>query len=208
MARYLDSVCRLCRREGEKLFLKGERCFSPKCAIDRRSYPPGQHGRIRPKFSSYGEQLREKQKVKRVYGLLEGQFRGYFMKAERQKGITGENLLKLLERRLDNVVYLLGFASSRKQARQLVRHSHFTVRGRRVDIPSFLVRPADVVEVLEKSRRLAVIQEAMEGVARRVMPPWLELNKESFQGVVRSFPSREDITTPVKEHLIVELYSK
>ena len=208
MARYTDSVCRICRRENIKLFLKGDRCYSDKCAYERRSYPPGQHGHGRKKFSDYGIQLREKQKVKRMYGLLERQFRFYFSKAERQKGITGTNLLVLLERRLDNVVYRLGFANSRSQARQLVRHNHFFVNGKRVNIPSYLVRENDTVEIKEKSRTIVPIVEAMEAVARRGIPQWLEVEKEKFQGTVRSFPSRDELTMPIQEQLIVELYSK
>lgn len=208
MARYTESVCRLCRRENLKLFLKGDRCYSDKCAYDRRSYPPGQHGKGRSKFSDYGIQLREKQKVKRMYGLMERQFRSYFRKAEKEKGITGTNLLILLERRLDNVVYRMGFANSRSQARQLVRHKHFLVNGRPVDIPSYLVRVGDVVEIKEKSRNAIPIVEAMEAVARRGVPQWLEVEKENFKGTVKSFPSREDLTMPIQEQLIVELYSK
>lgn len=191
-----------------KLFLKGDRCYTDKCAFERRSYPPGQHGRSRAKFSDYGIQLREKQKVKRMYGLLEKQFRGYFEKAERQKGITGTNLLVLLERRLDNVVFRMGFANSRAQARQLVRHSHFLVNGRKVNIPSYLVEVGDTVQVREKSRQIPQIVEAMEAVARRGIPQWLEVDREKFQGTVRMFPTREELTMPIQEHLIVELYSK
>lgn len=208
MARYTESVCRLCRRENLKLYLKGDRCYSDKCAYERRSYPPGQHGHGRKKFSDYGIQLREKQKVKRMYGLLERQFRFYFSKAERQKGITGTNLLVLLERRLDNVVYRLGFANSRSQARQLVRHNHFFVNGKRVNIPSYLVRENDTVEIKEKSRTIVPIVEAMEAVARRGIPQWLEVEKDKFQGIIRSFPSRDELTMPIQEQLIVELYSK
>lgn len=208
MGRYLDSVCRLCRREGEKLFLKGERCYGPKCAIERRNYPPGQHGQFRPRFSPYGEQLREKQKVKRIYGLLEKQFKRYFIMAERQRGITGENLLRILERRLDNVVYRLGFASSRAEARQLVRHNHFKVNNRKVNIPSYLIKTGDVIEVRERSRNMGRILEALEGAARGGLPPWLELDRDNFRGMVRGLPSRDDITMPIRERLIVELYSK
>ncbi len=208
MARYIESVCRLCRRENLKLYLKGERCYSDKCAIERRNYPPGQHGQMRAKFSGYGQQLREKQKVKRMYGLVEKQFRNLFAKAERQKGITGTNLLILLERRLDNMVYRLGFASSRSEARQLVRHSHFQVNGRKMTIPSYLLKVGDVIELREKSRQIAKIGESLEGVARRGIPSWLELEKEQFRGRVSSLPNREDLTMPMKEQLIVELYSK
>ena len=208
MARYTESVCRICRRENIKLFLKGDRCYSDKCAYERRSYPPGQHGHGRKKFSDYGIQLREKQKVKRMYGLLERQFRFYFRKAERQKGITGTNLLILLERRLDNVVYRMGFANSRSQARQLVRHNHFFINDKRVNIPSYLVRENDTVEIKEKSRTIVPIVEAMEAVARRGVPQWLEVDKNKFKGEIRSFPARDELTMPIQEQLIVELYSK
>ncbi len=208
MARYNASVCRLCRREGLKLFLKGERCYTEKCAIDRRSYAPGQHGQSRKKFSDYGAQLREKQKVKRLYGVLEAQFRNYFGEADRQKGITGEVLLALLERRLDSALYRLGFANSRNEARQLVRHGHFTVNQHKVNIPSYLLKPGDVIELREKSRKVVRILEALEGVARRGVPQWLELDKEKFRGAVKGLPSREEITIPIQEKLIVELYSK
>jgi small subunit ribosomal protein S4 len=191
-----------------KLFLKGERCYTEKCAIDRRNYAPGQHGQNRRKFSDYGAQLREKQKVKRLYGLLENQFRNTFKEADRQKGITGEVLLFLLERRLDNAVYRLGFANSRDEARQLVRHSHFSVNRSKVNIPSYLVKPGDVIEVREKSKKVVRIQEALEGVARRGIPQWLELEKDQMRGNVKSMPTREEITIPIQEKLIVELYSK
>ncbi|MEW5736924.1 MAG: 30S ribosomal protein S4 [Thermodesulfobacteriota bacterium] len=208
MARYHDSACRLCRRENLKLFLKGDRCYSDKCAFDRRGYPPGQHGQRRGKVSDYGIQLREKQKVKRIYGLTEKQFRLTFQSADREKGITGTNLLVHLERRMDNVAFRLGFANSRTQARQLCMHGHFLVNGRKVDIPSALVKVGDVVSVREKSRQMAVITDAMEAVVRRGVPQWLELSKESFSGVVKSYPAREDLTMPMQEQLIVELYSK
>ncbi len=208
MARYRGPSCRLCRREGTKLFLKGDRCYSDKCAVERRNYPPGQHGQRRPKFSSYGEQLREKQKVKRIYGLLERQFRLTFERAERQRGITGANLLVLLERRLDNMVYRLGFAPSRAAARQLVTHGHFTVNGRKVNIPSYLVSPGDVIELKPSSRNIQMIQESLEAVVRRGVPSWLELDKEQFRGKVLALPTREELTMPVREQLIVELYSK
>ena len=208
MARYRDSVCRMCRREGLKMFLKGDRCYSDKCAFERRGYPPGQHGQGRSKRSEYGIQLREKQKVKWMYGLLESQFRGTFVKAERLKGITGTNLLVLLERRLDNVVYRLGFANSRTQARQLVRHNHFMVNGRKVNIPSFQVKKGDTVSVKEKSQKIASIIESMEAVARRGVPQWLELEKAHCSGIIKSLPVREDLTMPIQEQLIVELYSK
>ncbi|MBI5968967.1 MAG: 30S ribosomal protein S4 [Deltaproteobacteria bacterium] len=208
MARYIESACRLCRRENLKLFLKGERCYSDKCAFERRSYPPGQHGQGRAKFSSYGLQLREKQRVKRMYGVLERQFRNFFEKAERQRGITGTNLLLLLERRLDNMVYRLGFANSRSEARQLVRHNHFMVNGKKVNIPSYLVNVGDVIELKEKSRKNAKIGESLEAVARRGVPSWLELEKDNYRGRVLALPAREDLTMPIKEQLIVELYSK
>jgi len=208
LARYTKSVCRLCRRETLKLFLKGERCYTEKCAVDRRNYAPGQHGQGRKKISDYGNQLREKQKVKRLYGVLENQFHNTFKKADRQKGITGEVLLMFLERRLDNVIYRLGFASSRNEARQLVRHNHFSVNQSKVSIPSFLVKPGDVVQLREKSKKIVRIQEALEGVARRGVPPWLELDKEQMKGNVKGLPAREDITIPIQENLIVELYSK
>ena len=208
MARYSKSVCRLCRRENTKLFLKGERCYTEKCAFDRRTYPPGQHGQGRKKASDYGAQLREKQNVKRLYGLLENQFRNTFEEAERLKGITGEVLLQLLERRLDNAVYRLGFANSRNEARQLVLHNHFMVNQSRVNIPSFLVKPGDVISVRDKSKKVLRIQESLEGVARRGVPQWLELEKEEMRGSVKALPVREDITLPIQEKLIVELYSK
>lgn len=209
MARYIGPVCRLCRREDMKLFLKGERCYTDKCGYERRAYPPGQHGQARRrKRSDYGEQLREKQKVKRLYGIAERQFRGYYYKAARMKGVTGDNLIQLLERRLDNVVYRLGFACDHAEARQLVRHGHFTVNGKRVDIPSYLVRSGDVVEVKEKSRKVAKVIESLEAVDRRGVPQWLELAKDAFKGAVKQLPAREDVTLPIREHLIIELYSK
>jgi small subunit ribosomal protein S4 len=190
------------------LYLKGDRCYTDKCAIQRRNYPPGQHGQGRGKISDYGLQLREKQKVKRMYGVLEKQFRGYFERAERMRGITGTNLLVLLERRLDNVVYRLGFANSRAQARQLVRHNHFLVDGLRVNLPSFLVTVGQSVQVTEKSRTSPLVRDALEAAARRGCPPWLEVEKEAAKGRVSMFPTREDISMPIQEHLIVELYSK
>ena len=208
MARYTKTNCRLCRRENLKLFLKGERCYTEKCAYDRRNYPPGQHGQSRKKFSDYGTQLREKQKVKRIYGILENQFRNIFKEADRQKGITGETLLALLERRLDNVVYRLGFANSRDEARQLVRHNHFLINQSKVNIPSYLVKPGDVVEIREKSKNIVRVLEALEGVARRGVPQWLELDKDQMKGSMKGLPSREEITLPIQEKLIVELYSK
>ena len=191
-----------------ELSLKGERCFTDKCAIKRRAYPPGQHGQGRVKVTNYGTQLREKQKVRRIYGILEKQFRGYFETADRMKGVTGENLLVILETRLDNVVYRLGFASSRGEARILVRHGHFTVNGRKVNIPSFQVRPGTVIELREKSRAIACISESLDAVVRRGAPQWLELDKVAFKGVMKSLPVREDITMPIQEQLIVELYAK
>ncbi|MDJ0811861.1 MAG: 30S ribosomal protein S4 [Desulfobacterales bacterium] len=209
MARYTGSVCRLCRRENMKLFLKGDRCYSDKCAFDRRGYPPGQHGERRGrKISDYGIQLREKQKVKRMYGLTEKQFRLFFKRANRQKGITGTNLLVLLERRLDNVVYRMGFVNSRTQGRHFVRHNHFSVNGRKVNIPSYLIRPGDKVEVREKSRTIQSIGDALEAVVRRGVPQWIELEKDNFKGVVQTLPVREDLTMPIQEQLIVELYTK
>ncbi|HSN69848.1 MAG TPA: 30S ribosomal protein S4 [Thermoanaerobaculia bacterium] len=208
MARYSDPVCRLCRREGMKLFLKGDRCFKDKCAIERRNYAPGQHGRRRSKVLGYGLQLREKQKVKRIYGVLERQFRLYFKEAARRGGITGENLLRQLEQRLDNVVYSLGFASSRAQARQLVRHGHIEVNGRKLNIPSYQVRKGDLIAVREKSRKNDLIRQSIETAAGRGVPIWLQLVPEQFQGSVIDLPKREDIRLPIQENLIVELYSK
>lgn len=208
MARYRASVCRLCRREGLKLFLKGERCYTDKCAIERRNYPPGQHGQGRVKFSEYSLQLREKQKLKRMYRLLEGQFRRLFDKAERAKGITGESLMILLERRFDNMIYRLGFANSRAEARQLVRHGHFLVNGRKVDIPSALLKIGDVVTVRERSHKVVRIQEALELSQRRGVPEWLEVDRPNFTGRIRALPARTDLTMPINEKLVVELYSK
>ena len=209
MARYTGSVCRICRRENLKLYLKGDRCYSDKCAFDRRGYPPGEHGQRRGrKISDYGVQLREKQKVKRMYGLSEKQFSLFFSRADRQKGVTGTNLLVTLERRLDNVVYRLGFVNSRAQGRQLVRHNHFIVNSKKVNIPSYLVKIGDVVEVREKSRKIQAISDSMDAVVRRGVPQWLDLEKENLRGVVKGFPVREDITMPIQEQLIVELYSK
>ncbi len=208
MARYTGPSCRLCRRQNMELYLKGERCYTDKCAIKRRNYPPGQHGQLRTKVSDYGTQLREKQKVRRIYGILEKQFRGYFHEADRMRGVTGENLLSLLERRLDNAVYRLGFASSRTEARILIRHCHFTLNGRKVNIPSIQCRVGDVVELREKSRNVACIIESLESVVRRGLPQWLELDKDAFKGVVKALPIREDITLPIQEQLVVELYSK
>ena len=191
-----------------ELFLKGERCYTDKCAIKRRNYAPGQHGQGRTKVSDYGVQLREKQKVRRIYGILEKQFRCYFERAESMKGVTGENLLFLLEKRLDNLVYRLGFAASRIEARQLVRHGHFLLNGRKVNIPSIQVKVGDVVQLREKSQKIAAINESLDAVVRRGIPQWLELEKDAFKGVVKAAPVREDITMPIQEQLIVELYSK
>ena len=207
MARYRDAVCRICRREGDKLFLKGDRCYTDKCAIARRSYAPGQHGQGRKKMSEYGTQLREKQKAKRYYGVLESQFHDYFEMANKKAGMTGENLLSILETRLDNVVYRLGFAMSRAEARQLVLHGHFTVNGKKVNIPSYLVKVGDVVELKEGSRSLDKFKGSLEANASRVVPKWLEMDKNNVAKVVAE-PAREDIDLPIEEHLIVELYSK
>jgi len=206
MARYTDANCRLCRREGQKLFLKGDRCYSGKCAIDRRGYAPGQHGQGRSKISDYGLQLREKQKAKTFYGLQETQFRNLFDKAARKSGITGENLLVLLETRLDNVVFRLGFASSRKEARQLVNHGHFQVNGRKVNIPSYTVKPGDVIKVKEKSTNSPKFKEVKE--MSITVPAWITVDVEKLEGKILSVPTRDQIDTPVAEHLIVELYSK
>jgi small subunit ribosomal protein S4 len=208
LARYRESVCRLCRREGLKLFLKGDRCYSEKCAFERRGYAPGEHGQMRKKHSDYGVQLRAKQKLKRMYGLLEKQFRGYFEKADRHKGITGTNLLLFLERRLDNMVFRMGFANSRTEARQLVRHNHFMVSGKPVNIPSYLVKVGDEIQVREGSRKVERILDAMESVARRGVPQWLELDKDNYKGILKVLPTREELTMPVQEQLVVELYSK
>ena len=209
MARYIGAVCRLCRREDMKLFLKGERCYTDKCGYERRSYPPGQHGQSRrKKRSDYGEQLREKQKVKRIYGIAERQFRGYYHKALRSKGVSGHMLIQLLERRLDNVVYRMGFASDHAEARQLVRHGHFTINGKKVNIPSYLVRPRDVIQVREASQKIARINEALAAVDRRGVPQWIQLDKENFRGAIVQLPAREDVTLPIREQLIIELYSK
>ncbi len=192
-----------------KLFLKGERCYTDKCGYERRAYPPGQHGQARRRRrSDYGEQLREKQKVKRIYGIAERQFRGYYYRASRMKGVTGDMLIQLLERRLDNVVYRMGFVCDHAEGRQLVRHGHFLVNGKRVNIPSYLVRAGDVVEIREKSRKIARINEALEAVERRGLPQWLELDKDSYKASVKSLPQRDDVTIPIREHLIIELYSK
>ena len=209
MARYREAVCRLCRREGTKLFLKGRRCLTDKCAIEKRNFAPGQHGKARrPKLVGYGLQLREKQKVRRLYGILEDQFRAYFEKAARMQGVTGENLLLMLERRLDNVAYRLGLATSRAQARQLVRHGHLEVGGRKVNIPAFPVVPGQEIAVREKSRRLPALVQALDMMGTKTVPPWLEFNRETLKGRVISLPKREDVNFPIQEQMIVELYSK
>jgi len=209
LARYTDAACRRCRREGIKMFLKGDRCYSDKCAFERRAFAPGQHGQARfRKQSDYAIQLREKQKVKSMYGMLEGPFKQNFVKADRQKGVTGENLLILLERRLDNAVFRMGFASSRNQARQMVRHKHILVNGRKVNVPSFQVSVGDEVTVREKSRANVQINDSLAAVERRGVPSWLELNKDSYKATVKALPNREELTMPIQEQLIVELYSK
>jgi len=208
MARYTDAACRLCRREGTKLFLKGDRCFSAKCGMEKRAYPPGQHGQGRTRFSDYGVQLREKQKVKRMYGLLEKQFAQTMKQASRMKGRAGENLLVLLERRLDNVVFRMGFATSRAEARQLVKHGHFLVDGRKATIPSMRMKEGAKISVKEKSQKVARIAGALDTLEGRSVPQWVEIDKESFEGTVKAMPVREDITMPIQEQLIVELYSR
>lgn len=208
MARYTDALCKRCRREGEKLFLKGDRCFTEKCGVERRKYPPGEHGQRRSKLTDYAVQLREKQKVRNTYGLLEKQFRRYYERASKKKGVTGEVLLQYLERRLDNVVYRMGFAANRGQARQLVGHGHILVNGRRVDVPSFLVKAGDVVEVKESSRTMPSIADSLQKAQHRGMLEWVQVDAESFKGTVDHIPSREEIPLPVQEQLIVELYSK
>ena len=208
MARNRDPQCRQCRRENMKLFLKGERCYTEKCAMERRPYPPGQAGQGRHKFSEYGIQLREKQKVRRIYGVLERQFHHYYVQASQEKGITGETLLQALERRLDNVVFRMGFAASRAEGRQLVRHGHIQVNGKRTNIPSYLVKPGMAISVKEKSRTVGRVMEAVENVEKRGVPSWLELGADKFSGTVKALPVRDDITIPIQEQLIVELYSK
>lgn len=208
MARYTGAVCRLCRREGQKLFLKGERCYTDKCSMQRRAYAPGQHGQGRKKLSEYGMQLREKQKARRYYGVLEGQFHHYFELANKKAGVTGENLLAILESRLDNVVYRLGFGTSRPEARQLVRHGHFTVNGKKVDIPSYLVKVGDVIAIKEQSKSSEKIKSVVESTASRAVPKWLDLDNNTLTGKVVAVAAREDIDLPLEEHLIVELYSK
>ena len=209
MARYSDAVCRLCRREGLKLFLKGQRCLTDKCAIEKRNFPPGQHGKARrPKIVGYGLQLREKQKARRLYGILEDQFRGYFEGAASSKGVTGEALLQMLERRLDNVIYRLGLATSRAAARQLVRHGHISVAGQKVTIPSYQVVPGEEIEVKEKTRNLSTIERALDLAGNRSVPAWLQFDRGSMKGRVLSLPKREDVNFPIQEQMIVELYSK
>ncbi len=208
MARYTEALCRVCRRENDKLFLKGDRCYTDKCGVERRKYAPGLHGQSRKKLSDYGIQLREKQKVKQVYSVLERQFKKYFYMAEKMKGVTGSNLLQLLERRLDNVVYRLGFASNRRQARQLVTHGHFTVNGRHVTIPSYLVSVGDIISPVESSGKLLVIQDSVARAEHRGFPSWVEMDVNNLKGKILHLPAREEIALPVQEQLIVELYSK
>ena len=208
MARYTGAVCKLCRREGKKLYLKGERCYTGKCAIERRAYAPGQHGQSRKKATEYGLQLRAKQQAKRYYGIQEGQFYKYFLMAERKQGVTGENLLRICESRLDNVVYLLGWANSRAEARQLVTHGHYKVNGKKVNIPSYLIKAGDEIAIADKSKESTKIKATVEANASRPVPQWLDLNAEALTGKVLALPTREQIMVPVEEHLIVELYSK
>ena len=208
MARYIDASCKLCRREGEKLFLKGERCYTNKCSVSRRVYAPGQHGQQKKKMSEYGLQLREKQKVRRFYGVLETQFRNYFTMAVKKKGVTGENLLKILESRLDNVIYRLGLSTSRPEARQLVRHGHSTVNGSKADIPSILLEPGDVVAVKDKFRGSSKVKSIIDIAGGKVVPKWLEFDAENLTGKVVTLPAREEIDLPIREHLIVERYSR
>lgn len=208
MARYTGAVCKLCRREGKKLFLKGDRCYTGKCAFDRRSYAPGQHGQSRKKSSEYGLQLRAKQTAKRYYGIQEGQFHKYFLMAERRQGMTGENLLRICESRLDNAIYLLGWASSRAEARQLVNHGHYKVNGKKVDIPSYLLKAGDVISIKEKSRDSEKIKAVIEANAARPVPEWIDKNADAFEGKIVKLPDRDQIAVPVEDHLIVELYSK
>ena len=208
MARYTGAVCKLCRREGKKLYLKGERCYTGKCAVERRAYAPGQHGQSRKKATEYGLQLRAKQQAKRYYGIQEGQFYKYFLMAERKQGVTGENLLRICESRLDNVVYLLGWANSRAEARQLVTHGHYKVNGKKVNIPSYLLKAGDEIAIKDKSKESTKIQATLEANASRPVPQWLDLNAEGQTAKVLALPTREQIMVPVEEHLIVELYSK
>jgi len=208
MGRDTGGKCKRCRREGEKLFLKGDRCYSDKCSVDRRRYAPGQHGQGRHKITDYGMQLREKQKAKRIYGVMERQFRLYVARADKMKGITGENLLRMMEMRLDNIVYRMGFASSRNEARQLVRHNHFLINQRKVNIPSYTVKESDTIQVKEKSRKIQRINESLDTITRRGVPSWIELDRENFTGVIKTLPSREELPAAINEQLIVELYSK
>jgi len=208
VSRYIGAVCRMCRRAGEKLYFKGDRCYTEKCGVERRKYPPGQHGQGRGKLSDYGVQLMEKQKVRKPYGLVERQFRRYFFAAEKSNGVTGEVLLQLLECRLDNVVHRMGFSANRRQARQLITHRHFRVNGTSVNIPSYIVKPEDVIEVKESSRDIPAVQESLDKVEHRGLPAWIELDRTNFRGKVLHIPSREEIQLPVREQLIVELYSK
>ena len=208
MARYTGPSCRVCRREGEKLFLKGERCYTDKCSVTRRQYAPGQHGQSKKKLSEYGVQLREKQKAKKFYGVLESQFRKYFELAAKTRGMTGENLLKILETRFDNIVYRLGYARSRSEARQLVRHGHFSINGRKVDIPSYILKPNDLIEVREGSKGDEIFKEILESTESKVVPAWLSADHDNLKGSVVAAPAREDVDLPVQEHMIVELYSK
>ena len=208
MARYRGSVCRLCRREGIKLYLKGSRCETEKCAIEKRAYPPGQHGQGRSKFSEYGVQLREKQKVKRIYGVLEKPFRNYFFAADKKKGVTGENLLQNLELRFDNVIYRMGLAPSRNAARQLVRHKHFTVNGKKMDVPSYILRRGDIITPNPSKSKKKPVNEAIANIKNKTLPEWLAFDTESKQGIIQGMPTREDVKLPIEEQLIVELYSR
>ena len=208
MARYRGSVCRLCRREGIKLYLKGSRCETAKCAIEKRAYPPGQHGQGRTKFSEYGVQLREKQKVKRIYGVLEKPFRNYFFKADKKKGVTGENLLQNLELRFDNVVYRIGLAPSRNAARQLIRHKHFNVNGKKMNVPSYILKQGDIITPNPNKSKKKPVNEAIESIKEKTLPEWLSFDADSKQGIVQSMPTREDVKLPIEEQLIVELYSR
>ena len=208
MARYRGSVCRLCRREGIKLYLKGSRCETAKCAIEKRAYPPGQHGQGRTKFSEYGVQLREKQKVKRIYGVLEKPFRNYFFKADKKKGVTGENLLQSLELRFDNVVYRIGLAPSRNAARQLIRHKHFNVNGKKMNVPSYILKQGDIIAPNPNKSKKKPVNEAIESLKEKTLPEWLSFDMDSKQGIVQSMPTREDVKLPIEEQLIVELYSR
>lgn len=208
MARYRGSVCRLCRREGIKLYLKGSRCETEKCAIEKRAYPPGQHGQERSKFSEYGVQLREKQKVKRIYGVLEKPFRNYFFAADKKKGVTGENLLQSLELRFDNVIYRMGLAPSRNAARQLVRHKHFTVNGKKMDVPSYILRQGDIITPNPSKSKKKPVNEAIANIKNKTLPEWLAFDTDSKQGIIQGMPTREDVKLPIEEQLIVELYSR